>query len=79
MKIKVTKNQWGDYINKEVNATVVGGRDGIFAIYVEKNTIYFVAGDDGSWWEIYSFNKHWLFEIIKNLIFVLVDINKEDE
>ena len=40
---------------REVEAYVVGGLDGVFAIYrttIEPNVYFFASGDDGNWWRI---------------------------
>lgn len=40
---------------REVEAFVVGGLDGVFAIYKidkEPDIYYFASGDDGDWWRI---------------------------
>ena len=52
---------------REVEAFVVGGLDGVFAIYKTDETpnIYFFAsGDDGNWWRISNgLHKDWLNEV----------------
>ncbi len=40
---------------REVEAYVVGGLEGVFAIYrldEAPNIYYFASGDDGNWWRI---------------------------
>ena len=44
-----------DHEMREVEAYVVGGLEGVFAIYrvsTEPNIYYFASGDDGNWWRI---------------------------
>jgi hypothetical protein len=40
-------------------------KDGILGIYMDKDSvIHIFAGDDGKWWQIYSFHRHWLKEFL---------------
>lgn len=67
-KITISKDQWGEYCAKEVEAILVGGWEGVFAVYRKDGLIFFAAGDDGSWWDIFSFHPRWIKEIVKAII-----------
>ncbi len=53
----------------EVEAYVVGGLDGVFAIYRLDNlpdVCFFASGDDGHWWRISNgLHTNWLPEVFK--------------
>ena len=57
----------------EVEGTVVGGEDGVFATWRTKresglgDLIHLAAGDDGHWWEIGTYDEYWLPQIIEAL------------
>ena len=72
-KITITvssiKSKIDPKIPREVEATVVGhiglnDGDGILAIYEERGSIIFCAGDDGQWWEIWRCHKSWMPEVL---------------
>lgn len=52
---------------REVEAFVVGGLEGVFAIYIidgEPDIYYFASGDDGNWWRISNgLHGNWLNKI----------------
>ncbi len=48
----------------EVEALCVGGVEGVFAVHVDNRGLaHFYMGDDGTWREIATYDRHWLSEI----------------
>ena len=58
-----------------VEAWCVGGDEGIFAYWIDGDTMYYANGDDGHWWLEGIVNKHWLKEMIE----CLQAVQKEEE
>lgn len=65
----------------EVEAYVVGGLDGVFAIYRLENNpsiYYFASGDDGNWWRISNgLHSDWLNGVYLALAECMLDRDKE--
>lgn len=51
----------------QVSAKLVGGEDGVFAVWMEGEIVHMAAGDDGHWWEIGAYHKYWIPQIQKVL------------
>jgi hypothetical protein len=80
MKTILVKKQYtDDYIY--VNAILVGGIDGVFAVWDEweicegydgassiyHQLVHFASGDDGNWWEICCYDGLWIPAIVSRL------------
>ncbi len=66
---------------KEVEAYIVGGLEGVFAIYRLENLpsiYYFASGDDGNWWRISNgLHATWLTGVISAITEADKDYVKE--
>ena len=47
------------------NPTLVGGKEGIIAFWIEGDLFHVAHGDDGHWWLTYVCNKRWFKDIKK--------------
>lgn len=66
-QIRITRNQWGDDIDKTVKAWLVAGETGIFGAYKQAGVIFICSGDDGNWRDIWCCVPHWLNDVIRVL------------
>lgn len=61
---------------EEVDAYLVGGTDGVFAIWTSErpdspnDLIHIAAGDDGHWWELTTFDVFWLNPLVQIMNYV---------
>jgi hypothetical protein len=72
VKILIQKSWCGSsespyYELEESQIEFVGGNEGVFATYRQKDCVMFLAGDDGAWRELGSYHKDWIPLIIQNL------------
>lgn len=59
-----TRLGYGGNPQKEVEAWIVGGSEGVFAAWASGNLVYFAHGDDGHWWQVGSgFHHIWIAQI----------------
>lgn len=47
-----------------VNAYLVAGKKGVFAVWVDGDIMHFATGDDGYWVEVASYHKRWAADIV---------------
>lgn len=59
---------------ESVTAHCTQGETGFFAVWLEGDLYHMASGDDGNWWEIMTFHKHWFPEILATM----KKVNEED-
>ena len=52
---------------KSISKDKIKFTDDVFATYQDGDQIYFLGGDDGSWWVLAVYHQFWLEQISKNL------------
>lgn len=65
---------------REVEAFVVGGLEGVFAVYTveeEPNIYYFASGDDGNWWRISNGLHIFWFVGVQRVINEVIEADKK--